>query len=241
MATVTMASLRPWLDSCCAQCGDTIIYGFADLEEVLPEPLCAMPRGISYAVRMNDPLMDSVRNGPHDAYFAEYTRVNQLLNNIGDAIAEKIQASGYAAERIHSSQTVDPANFAGVFQHKTAAVIAGYGWIGRNCQLITRLFGPRVRLGTVITDMDLGEEPAPRMRSYCGSCSRCVDACPSQSLTGNAWREGGARSDVFDAARCSAWAREHYPRVHAICGICTSVCPQGTARRKKAASAASEG
>lgn len=233
MATVTLASLRVWLNPLFSGYGDTIIYGFADLGGHLPESLAGMPRAVSLAVRMTDSLMDSVSNGPNARYSAEYKRVNQLLNDLGDAVAEKIQAAGHAAQRIHASQTLDAVRNRSLFPHKTAAAIAGYGWIGRNCQLITRKYGPRVRLGTVVTDMPLGEAPALRMRSYCGSCKRCVDVCPTGALTGNAWAEGAPRSALFDAATCRAWMQKKNPEFGTICGICTSVCPQGVERRAK--------
>lgn len=232
----TLASLRPWLEAFVADGTDEIIYGFANLAGLLPQPFEHLPHAVSFAVRMNDPLMDSVRQGPTAAYFAEYRRVNQYINDTGDGIAAQLREAGYAAERIHSSETVDAVNFTGIFQHKTAAVMAGYGWIGRNCQLVTRAFGPRVRLGTVLTNMPLGEAPVTRMRSYCGSCQRCVDACPVGALTGNAWSEDSSRSDLFDAQTCRAWLHEQYPQYHAICGVCTSACPQGTARRQKRSS-----
>ena len=233
MAITTLASMRAWCDTFFSGCADTILYGFADLGTVLPEPLRAMPRAVSLAARMADPLMDSVSGGPNAAYAAEYKRVNQLLNDLGDAIVETIQKAGYAAERIHASQTLDTVSNISLFPHKTAATMAGYGWIGRNCQLITQKFGPRVRLGTVVTDMPLGEEAAVRMRSYCGSCRRCVDVCPSGALTGVAWTEGMPREDLFDATTCRSWMQGNFPEFGAICGICTSVCPQGTERRKK--------
>lgn len=235
MADTTLSSLRPWLDVLFAEESDEIVYGLAGLEGLLPESLSAMPGAVSYAVRMNDPLMDSVSNGPTAAYQAECHRVNQLLNDLGDAISVKIRAAGYAAERIYASQTVDRINFTGLFQHKTAAVLAGYGWIGRNCQFITKEFGPRVRLCTVVTDMDLGEQAPPVMRSYCGSCRRCVDACPSGALTGGTWTREGGRAVLFDVATCCGWLNEHYPQYLRICGICTSACPHGTARHKKKA------
>ena len=225
--------MRPWINNFFAACDDTVIYGFAELDTLLPESLRAMPRAVSLAVRMRDPLMDSVRTGPNAVYSVEYKRVNQLLNDLGDALVAKIRETGHTAERIHASQTLDPVNCLGLFQHKTAAALAGYGWIGRNCQLVTRKFGPRVRLGTVVTDMALGEEPAPRMRSYCGSCRRCVEVCPSGALTGNGWTEGCSRDDIFNAATCKEWLRGHFSEFGLICGICTSVCPQGTERQRK--------
>ncbi|MDR3176279.1 MAG: hypothetical protein LBU06_07090 [Desulfovibrio sp.] len=230
----SLSDLRPELDGLVSGHGETIIYGLSDLGSVLPSALEKTPRAVSFAVRMGDELMDSVREGPHSRYLAEYTRVNALINEIAGKMTELFRLSGCAARYIHSSQRVDEVNIAGEFPHKTAAVFAGLGWIGRNCQLVTRAFGPRVRLGTVLTDMALGEEAPNHLRFHCGSCRRCVDACPASALTGGDWTEGVERSVLLNAKRCDEWKKEHYAAFSGnVCGICTSACPQGSARRKE--------
>jgi epoxyqueuosine reductase QueG len=102
------------------------------------------------------------------------------------------------------------------------------GWVGRHCQLVTRPFGPWVRLGTVFTDLELACGP-PIERSFCGSCVRCVEACPARALRGGAWRPGLAREELLDARACDQWKKTHYWQYHQghNCGICSSVCPWG--------------
>lgn len=230
----SLSDLRVWLGGEIASGESEIIFGFAELGNLLPAPLRDTPRGVSFAVRMDDALMDSVRTGPHAVYYAEYSRVNALINAFSEKIATRIRNAGYAATWVHSSERVDFVNIAGVFPHKTTAVKAGLGWIGRSCQLVTRNFGPRVRLGTVLTDMPLGEAEAPRMRSYCGTCRRCVDACPAGALTGGDWSENGKRDDLLDALTCDNWKKKHYAEFNgSVCGICTSACPHGKARARQ--------
>ncbi|MDR1490998.1 MAG: hypothetical protein LBS65_11105 [Desulfovibrio sp.] len=229
-----LSDLRPEFDGLVSCHGETIIYGLADLSPVLPPALGKTPRAVSFAVRMEDELMDSIKEGPHSRYLAEYTRVNAMINALAEKMTELFRLEGCAARYIHSSQRVDEVNIAGEFPHKTAAVFAGLGWIGRNCQLVTRAFGPRVRLGTVLTDMELGEDAPDHMRFRCGSCRRCADACPAGALTGGEWAEGVERSVLLDAKRCDEWKKEHYAAFGGnVCGICTSACPQGSARRKE--------
>lgn len=236
MATKTLSSLRPWLEDIFSSGGEDIIYGFAAPGDLLPGALRHMPRALSFAVRMKDALMDSVTDGPTAPYYAEYIRVNGVINGISERISERFRQEGFAADWIHSSQRTDFVNIAAAFPHKTAARLAGLGWIGRNCQLVTRVFGPRVRLGTVVTDMELGENPPKVMRFSCGACRRCTDACPAKALTGGTWEEGAERSVLLDAATCDVWKIEHYPEFDAsVCGICAAVCPQGTRRKRKKA------
>ena len=230
----SLSDLRSWLGSEIASGDAEIIYGFAELGTLLPENLRDTPRGISFAVRMDDALMDSIRTGPHAVYYAEYSRVNALINALSEKIAMRIREAGHTATWVHSSERVDFVNIAGAFPHKTGAVKAGLGWIGRSCQLVTRDFGPRVRLGTVLTDMPLGEEEVVRMRSYCGTCRRCVEACPVGALTGGEWSEKGKRDDLLDARSCDNWKKEHYAEFNGmVCGICTSACPHGKARPRE--------
>lgn len=224
----------PLFDDVVGRHPETIVYGLCDLGGMLPAHLCHLPRGVSLAVRMDEELMDSVYAGPTAPYFAEYTRVNALINSLTAAMAALLERHGYRAKTIHSSERVDAVTIAGEFPHKTGAVQAGLGWIGRNCQLVTRAFGPRVRLGTVLTDAPLAEPPAPVQRSYCGDCDACVRVCPAGALTGVKWTRGMERARILDAHKCDAWKKAHYTAFDSnVCGICTSACPMGTARKKE--------
>lgn len=230
-----LAALRPWLESVLASYPETILYGFADLGPFLPVRLKAWPHALSFAVRMDEELMDSIQHGPTAPYYAEYKRVNTLIDGLAGRIAAQVEAWGYRAHCIHSSQRTDPERIAGEFPHKTGAVQAGLGWIGRNCQLITRAFGPRVRLGTVLTDMPIGNEPsAAYTRSFCGDCEACVQACPAGALTGALWVPGMERDVLFNAQACDQWKREHYAAFDSnVCGICTAACPMGIERQRE--------
>ncbi len=103
---------------------------------------------------------------------------------------------------------------------------AGIGWIGSNCLVLSRSLGSYFCLGVVLTTLDLAiDAPVP---DGCGSCRRCVDACPTGALL--APRQ-------MDARRCLSYLTiEHrsdilpqqYPRLHGQvfgCDICQQVCP----------------
>ena len=226
--------LRPWLADLTAAYPEDILFGLADLSGLLPGELAAWPRCVSLAVRMPDDIMDSVRAGPTMPYCDEYLRVNALIDELETRVAERIAECGFAVHPIPASDTRDRVRFLGEFQHKTGAVRSGLGWIGRNCQLVTRAFGPRVRLGTVLTDMPLSGPPAAITRSYCGDCRDCVDACPAHALSGATWTPGLARERLFTPTLCVDWKNENFPHIpRSICGICTSVCPMGSARERK--------
>jgi epoxyqueuosine reductase len=113
---------------------------------------------------------------------------------------------------------------------RAGAERAGVGFIGKNTMLITRTHGSWVVLGTLVTDVVL--EPTPPVAAGCGSCTLCIDACPTDALCGD---EPG----VLDATRClSYWTQTagEMPdevmdalddRVYG-CDICQDVCPWNT-------------
>jgi len=174
-------------------------------------------------------IMDGIQNGPNQAYADEYARVNMKINQLSSELAAALSSRGGRSKALAASVRTDTEHIKGDFPHKTAATLAGLGWIGRHCQLVTRPYGSWVRLGTVFTDMDLPCGP-PKERSHCGKCRLCVEACPAGALSGQAWYPGIPRKDILDVRRCDQWKKDHYFEYHQghNCGICSAVCPYGT-------------
>jgi epoxyqueuosine reductase QueG len=102
------------------------------------------------------------------------------------------------------------------------------GWIGKSALLVTPEYGPRVRLGTVLTSMELpvkGEIPVVG----CGDCCLCRLMCPAMAIHGNNWHMGADRLELVDAAACSIYMNENFKHIGrgSVCGICMRVCPAG--------------
>jgi epoxyqueuosine reductase len=213
------------------------LWGAADLRS-LSTPRDESGQGFPFALSlifpMNPRIMVSIRNGPNQAYAAEYFGVNNHINELSAALAAEVKANGFRSLPLAASHRTDTVNIKGDFPHKTAATRAGLGWIGRHCQLITRPFGPWVRLGTVFIDMELPCGPSME-RSFCGQCTRCVEACPAKALKGNAWHPGVPREEILDVRACDEWKKEHYFQYHRghNCGICSAVCPYGLKALKR--------
>lgn len=186
------------------------------------------PFAIAFAIPMDPKIMKSIQKGPNQAYAAEYTKINSRINESSAALAAEIKARGFQSKPLAASVRSDPVNMKGDFPHKTAATRAGLGWVGRHGQLITRPFGPWVRLGTVFTDIELPCGP-PVEKNFCGSCMSCVEACPAKALKGGGWYPGLAREELLDVQACDRWKKEHYFQYHKghNCGICSAVCPYG--------------
>jgi ferredoxin len=106
---------------------------------------------------------------------------------------------------------------------------AGLGEVGYNCMIVTKEFGPCVRLCKVFTDMNL-EPDNPRdigVRETCATCRRCVESCPVDAIV-----EVSEEKQVYegvsleghwrvDGDRCRSYWRE----IGTSCGICIAKCP----------------
>ena len=213
------------------------LWGVADLRQMTTpsdQSGQGFPCAIALAIPMNPGIMASIQKGPNQDYADEYARVNHRINTLSACLADEIRGRADRALALAASVRSDPVNIKGAFPHKTAATLAGLGWIGRHCQLITRPFGSWIRLGTVFTDMALPCDP-PMEKNHCGRCMRCVEACPAGALKGAIWRPGLPREAILDVQACDQWKKAHYFQYHKghNCGICTAVCPYGLKTLKK--------
>ncbi len=111
------------------------------------------------------------------------------------------------------------------------AIQAGLGEYGRHSLLITKEFGPRVRLGKVFTDLPLVNDKPVKfgVKEFCDICRRCTDACPPKAITNetpadepiNKSNFVGLKKWTTDAEKCFGfWANQN-----SDCSICIRVCP----------------
>ena len=146
---------------------------------------------------------------PRYAWHDGYAELRERLDALGRSLGAPYRVL------VDANQHVD----------REAAARSGVGFYGKNTMLITERHGSWVVLGTLVTTAEL--EPTPPLRAGCGSCTRCIDACPTRALD-----EPG----VLDATRClSYWTQvegeipEPYraplgAQVYG-CDICQDVCP----------------
>ena len=118
---------------------------------------------------------------------------------------------------------------------REAAARSGVGFYGKNTLLITRRFGSWIVLGTLVTDREL--ETTPPLALDCGSCTLCIEACPTGALD-----EPG----TLDATKClSYWTQSAHDPPEAYrealesqvygCDICQDVCPWNRGIEKRRA------
>lgn len=202
--------------------------GFSDVEGKQNGSFHNLHYAVTMGLRLSDAIIDEITDKPTFTYFHHYRTVNALLDQIALRGMLYIQQCGFNAVAVPASQTVndiaDP--FSGIFPHKTAAVLAGLGRIGKNGLFIHNTFGPRVRLVTILTDMEL-PCTKPIQKGSCRSCNKCVNACPAMALTGGEWYEGAARETIVDVKACSDYMNKTFKHIGrgSVCGICIKVCP----------------
>ena len=110
---------------------------------------------------------------------------------------------------------------------KMAARLAGLGWIGKCCLLVTPNVGPRVRWASVLTDASLKAIEKP-MKDGCGDCHECVDICPTKAFTGESFREEDPREIRYNAHKCDKYlSKLEKTSALGVCGMCLYACPYG--------------
>lgn len=219
------------------------LFGVADLTVAQDfvckqggEHLRKFPRAVSIGIRLPNAVVDELyrHEDPEvaHAYRTLYNFVNSRLDNIASALAKRIQEKGYQAFPVPASQNIDREKFIGVFSHKLAANLAGLGWIGKSCLLITPNYGPRVRFATILTDMPL--KAGSMIIGKCGDCMACVNICPAKAFTGASFDPSEPREARFNANSHSDYSRKRREKLgEGICGLCVYICPHGRSNKEQ--------
>ena len=214
-------------------------YGVADISHVEEfigtqggEGVTGYPRAISIGIILLDSIVDQLplrfeRSVAVNYKHHTYDIINLRLDIIASRLSSLLQKKGYKALPIPSSERYDDERICAVFSHKLAANLAGIGWIGKSCLLVTPESGPRVRFTTVLTNAPLKQIGKP-IKNGCGECTVCVDSCPVSAFTGEPFRAEENRDVRFDAKKCEKYFEimEEAGKIP-VCGLCIYNCPHG--------------
>ncbi len=162
-------------------------------------------------------------------YHAQYTNTNQLLDEIAYRLSAFLNRHGHAAFNIcRDGYGVDAMRLrpVAVFSHVWAAHYAGLGEVGWNHCLITREFGPRHRLVSVLTALELEGDPMVEEGSICNKCQLCQKACLTQSFSGNKHKDRRSNMNKYACLNRRAKFKGE------PCGYCLKVCPVGEDRKR---------
>lgn len=109
---------------------------------------------------------------------------------------------------------------------KAWAKKSGIGWVGKNSNLITKKYGSFYFLAEIICDLDLVEDSP--VTDHCGSCTKCIDSCPTQAIISD---------KIIDGSKCISYAtielKDQIPDFFKDkmddwmfgCDVCQDVCP----------------
>lgn len=214
-------------------------YGVADLTSALDfiqnqggSEIAEFPRAISIGIRLMDSIVDQLPHGyqrdvAENYRYHAYQIINLRLDLVTSRLSSILQNEGYRALPIPASVRYDDERICAVFSHKLAANLAGLGWIGKSCLLITPEAGPRVRWATIMTDAPLKVTGVP-LEDNCGKCIDCVEICPVSAFTGKDFRKDDPREARYDARKCEKYLEdlEKFPE-KGVCGLCVYICPHG--------------
>ena len=190
-------------------------------ESLLPGARSVVSAALSYYAPGPEPKPQEGRL-PRYTWTNRYAELREKLEQLGERLGGSFRVL------VDENQHVD----------REGAARAGVGFYGKNTLLITRRHGSWVVLGTVVTTAEI-ERSAP-LDLDCGSCTRCIDACPT-----------GALDDpgVLDSTKClSYWSQapgavpaKYRAEMGAYvygCDICQDVCPwnRGTEKRRSGSS-----
>lgn len=167
------------------------------------------------------PETDIAKEKPDNARLAKYAYGEDYHFVIKDKLKELVKDLQTEIGQIEGRVFVDSAPV----MERQWAEKSGLGWLGKNTLLITKSQGSFFFLAELIIDLDL--EPDGPIKDYCGTCTRCIDACPTGAIT----------AYELDASKCVSYLtielKEGIPEEFKGkmenwafgCDICQDVCP----------------
>jgi epoxyqueuosine reductase len=178
-----------------------------------------------YSTQVNDPQRGWISRyawGREDYHEGVLKKLRIVEKRFTETVAQEIPAPGNQISPLRTWCYVDT----GPIVERVYAKYAGVGWIGKNTCVLNQKLGSWLFLGVILTSMELVPDlPAP---DRCGTCTRCLDACPTDAFLG---------PYQLDANKCISYLtiekrgaipeklRDGMGRHVFGCDICQDVCP----------------
>lgn len=170
---------------------------------------------IVFAVEMDSKKIDLA---PAVEESIETSRIYVKTSIVGMILAYYLRSLGYEARNHMDANYLLPL--------PTLAEEAGLGEMGRIGFLVTKEYGPKVRLGAVTTNLELiaDEKQELGIREYCETCHLCEKACLGHAIaSGNSLEDDDRHYWLSNGEKCY----EVWKRIGTDCGVCMKVCPLG--------------
>nr|WP_321409719.1 hypothetical protein [uncultured Carboxylicivirga sp.] len=140
------------------------------------------------------------------------------VDNLADILATYLMDLGYEAysqseKNLEESQRYNLQELRTPLPHKTIALLAGLGWIGKHNLLVHPEYGSALCMCSVLTNAALETEKHEIIFSKCGQCNECVKVCVPKALKGIIWNQQLDRNDLLNFENCTT------------CLQCMMACP----------------
>lgn len=176
---------------------------FVDISDLPEQATLGFPCAVLFGKSLSKEYIATLQSGGVPKHKEVFNTEHKM-----DALAVKVcgllQAEGY--ESIAKLKT-------GVLPHKTVALRAGLGFIGKNNLLVTPQYGCAVMLGKVLTSAPFALTSTSPRQPQCGDCTLCTQVCPSHALLGKTWDITVVREEIITRKLCS------------LCLKCMVFCP----------------
>ncbi|NWJ52581.1 MAG: epoxyqueuosine reductase [Bacteroidetes bacterium] len=166
---------------------------------------------------------------PSIVYSELYNTTNRLLDEIAYKLAVVLNAKGHQSvffpRDAYGDISILVKKPEAAFSHVIAAKYAGLGTIGYNHTLLTKEFGPRVRLVSILTDVDIAPDKMIE-KDLCIKCEICKKCCPTSAFTTTEYLIAD-----MDKQKCAEYHKQLKDDYRYPCGVCIKVCPIGADRK----------
>jgi epoxyqueuosine reductase len=202
-------------------------FSFADISHLSEEQNRGYPVAILLGILLSPGYLQTITITPdfveemkckNQKELDEFDLKEKETDRIADEITSFLSAKGYSAfsqseKNLYQSGCYDEKNHRTPLPHKSIALLAGLGWIGKHDLLVTPEQGSAISMCTLLTDAPLKTVVRSLVPSRCGNCTICVDSCPTGAITGNSWSFSTSREELVDVYSCTT------------CLKCLAFCP----------------
>lgn len=211
---------------------------FVDVSHLSAEQNKNFPNAILLGIILSQDYLNTVSKTPDyvenlkdnkQIHEDEFHQKEIQTDRLADQIADYLISKGYSAysqseDHIDSTGHYNEETKSTPLPHKTIALMAGLGWIGKHNLLVTPDYGSAISMCTVLTDAPLETVSYPPAKSLCGTCCVCQTICSVHAIKGNTWDISTPRDVLVDVYSCTT------------CLNCLVFCPYTQTYMKKQSS-----